>query len=281
MNQTINGNSNAGAKCIKALAALALSVSIGICISSSAQAKDLSPEVVSRVWMDNGQQVASVELNGEEIVRFKSDDDDDDDAAEEAEDLAVRLQELISEKKFDANTLVPTHDEDHCSIKCDGEVIVSFDPYAGQADNDTEADQKRFARAFEISTKVTNALRTAFGAPALTIGNDIAEKAPSKLELLGRQFSGAASWYGGRFNGRRCSDGTRFSEHKLTAAHRSLPFGTKLLVKNRRTGDTCVVEVNDRGPFIDGRIIDVSKAAAKQLNMVSSGIAYVECTVLQ
>lgn len=60
-----------------------------------------------------------------------------------------------------------------------------------------------------------------------------------------------------------------------------MPFGTKVLVKNRKTGDTCVVEVNDRGPFIDGRVIDVSKAAAKQLNMVSAGIASVECTVLQ
>jgi rare lipoprotein A len=170
-------------------------------------------------------------------------------------------------------------DDDRCSIKGDGDVILSFDPYAGQADNDTEDDQKRFGRAFEMATRVANALRIAFGVTPVNL--DIADKPMSRLEMLGKQFTGAASWYGGRFNGRRCSDGSRFSEARLTAAHRSLPFGTKVLVKNRKTGDTCVVEVNDRGPFIDGRVIDVSKAAAKQLNMVSAGIASVECTVLQ
>ena len=66
----------------------------------------------------------------------------------------------------------------------------------------------------------------------------------------------------------------------MTAAHRSLPFGTKLLVMNRRTGDSCVVKVNDRGPFIGGRVIDLSKGAARQLNMLGSGIAMVDCIVL-
>ncbi len=279
MNTQINRNKGAQGNCIKLLRVFALSVSVGFLFSAGAQARDLAPEVVSRVWMDNGQQIASVELNGEEVVRFKSDDNDDDDAAEEAEDLAVRLQELISDKKFDPNTIVPMRDDDRCSIKGDGDVILSFDPYAGQADNDTEDDQKRFGRAFEMATRVANALRIAFGVTPVNL--DIADKPMSRLEMLGKQFTGAASWYGGRFNGRRCSDGSRFSEARLTAAHRSLPFGTKVLVKNRKTGDTCVVEVNDRGPFIDGRVIDVSKAAAKQLNMVSAGIASVECTVLQ
>lgn len=275
----INRTDSAQRNCFKLLRAVALTISLGFCLGTAAQARDLAPEVVSRVWLDNGAQIASVEINGEEVVRFKSDDSDDDDAAEEAEDLAVRLQELISDKKFDPNTIVPMRDDDRCSIKGDGDVILSFDPYAGQADNDTEDDQKRFARAFDMATKVANALRTAFGISPVNL--DIADKPASRLEMLGKQFAGAASWYGGRFNGRRCSDGSRFSEARLTAAHRSLPFGTKLLVKNRKTGDTVVVEVNDRGPFIDGRVIDVSKAAAKQLNMVSAGIAYVECTVLQ
>ena len=279
MQTQINRTSGASGNCFKLLGGFALSVSLGLFLSAGAQARDLAPEVLSRVWLDNGQQVAAVELNGQEIVRFQSDDDDDDDAAEEAEDLAVRLQELISDKKFDPSTIVPMRDEDRCSIKGDGDVILSFDPYAGQADNDTEEDGKRFSRAFDMATKVANALRTAFGVSPINL--DIAEKQMSRLEMLGKQFTGAASWYGGRFNGRKCSDGTRFSEARMTAAHRSLPFGTKLLVKNRKTGDTCVVEVNDRGPFIDGRVIDVSKAAAKQLNMVSAGIAHVECTVLQ
>lgn len=62
---------------------------------------------------------------------------------------------------------------------------------------------------------------------------------------------------------------------KLTAAHRSLPFGTKLKVTNKRNGKSVVVRINDRGPFIKGRVIDVSKAAAKDIGMVSSGTAQV------
>ena len=262
--------------------AFAASISLSLFMGMGASARDIAPELVSRVWLDNGQQAASVVLNGDEVVRFKADDNDDDEAAEEAEELAVKLQELISDKRFDASLLVAVKDEDKSVIKYDGEEVISFDYFAGQADDDTD-EKKRCNQAYEASAKLVNALRVAFGAPAFSLNtpNDIADKPMSKLEMLGRSFSGAASWYGGRFNGRRCSNGTRFNEERLTAAHRSLPFGTKLLVKNRRSGDTCVVEVTDRGPFIDGRIIDLSKGAARQLNMVSSGVAYVECTVVQ
>lgn len=262
--------------------AIAFASSLAITlISGVAHARDIAPEVVSRVWLEGDRQVAAVLLNGDEIARFKSDEADDDDAAEEAEDLAVKLQELISDKKFDANLLVPSKDSDKAIIKHDGNVVCSFDPYAGQ-DDKPEDDKKVETQAFTASNKVVNALRLAFGVPALSgTAGDIAEKIGQKLEALGQSFSGAASWYGGRFNGRKCSDGTRFDQERLTAAHRSLPFGTKILVKNRKTGDTCIVEVNDRGPFIDGRVIDVSKAAARELNMLSSGIAMVDCTILQ
>lgn len=262
--------------------AIAFASSLAITlISGVAHARDIAPEVVSRVWLEGDRQVAAVLLNGDEIARFKSDEADDDDAAEEAEDLAVKLQELISDKKFDANLLVPSKDSDKAIIKHDGNVVCSFDPYAGQ-DDKPEDDKKVETQAFTASNKVVNALRLAFGVPALSgTASDIAEKIGQKLEALGQSFSGAASWYGGRFNGRKCSDGTRFDQEHLTAAHRSLPFGTKILVKNRKTGDTCIVEVNDRGPFIDGRVIDVSKAAARELNMLSSGIAMVDCTILQ
>ncbi len=66
----------------------------------------------------------------------------------------------------------------------------------------------------------------------------------------------------------------------MTAAHRSLPFGTRLLVMNRSTGDSCVVSVNDRGPFIGDRIIDLSKGAARKLNMLGSGVALVDCVII-
>ena len=85
---------------------------------------------------------------------------------------------------------------------------------------------------------------------------------------LGR---GVASWYGPGFHGRRTANGERFDMHELTAAHKTLPFGTRVLVHNPRTGKEVVVRINDRGPFIKGRVIDLSKAAAKALGLKSRG----------
>jgi rare lipoprotein A len=83
---------------------------------------------------------------------------------------------------------------------------------------------------------------------------------------------GHASWYA---LSSKTASGERMNAAKLTAAHRSLPFGTRVLVTNKRNGKSVVVRINDRGPFIRGRVIDVSKAAAKDIGMVSSGTAQV------
>ena len=83
--------------------------------------------------------------------------------------------------------------------------------------------------------------------------------------------TGNASFYGKRFTGRPTASGERFDPTALTAAHRTLPFGSKVRVTNQRTGKSVVVRINDRGPFHGNRIIDVSRAAAEQLGMVASG----------
>jgi rare lipoprotein A len=84
---------------------------------------------------------------------------------------------------------------------------------------------------------------------------------------------GLASWYGREFQGSITASGERFDMNKLTAAHRSLPFGTKLLVKNLENGQSVRVIVNDRGPYREGRILDLSHAAARKLDMVTKGEA--------
>ncbi|WP_428396196.1 septal ring lytic transglycosylase RlpA family protein [Lichenicoccus sp.] len=85
--------------------------------------------------------------------------------------------------------------------------------------------------------------------------------------------TGLASWYGRDFAGHRTSSGTRFDPMRLTAAHRTLPLGTRLLVTSRTTGRSVVVTVNDRGPFAGtSRIIDLSRAAAVRLGMVRDGL---------
>ena len=93
-------------------------------------------------------------------------------------------------------------------------------------------------------------------------------------------YSGKASWYGPGFHGRRTANGEVFNSNDLTAAHRSLPFGTKVRVTNMNNGRSVVVRINDRGPFSKGRIIDLSAGAARSINMINSGVAPVRVEVL-
>ena len=92
---------------------------------------------------------------------------------------------------------------------------------------------------------------------------------------------GMASYYADEFNGRHTSNGEIYDMHKLTAAHRTLPFNTKVRVTNTQSGKVVVVRINDRGPFKDNRIIDVSLAAAKALELIGTGTAPVRLEVLE
>ena len=93
--------------------------------------------------------------------------------------------------------------------------------------------------------------------------------------------SGRASWYGPGFHGRRTANGEVFNQNALTAAHRSLPFGTRVRVTNVNNGRSVVVRINDRGPFKGGRVIDLSAAAAHNLGMVHHGVVTVRLEVLR
>lgn len=93
-------------------------------------------------------------------------------------------------------------------------------------------------------------------------------------------WEGGASWYGVQFHGRRAADGSRYNMYQLTAAHRTLPFGTHLKVTNLSNGRTVKVTVTDRGPFVEGRIIDLSFAAAQQLGMLGHGVTRVRLEVV-
>jgi rare lipoprotein A len=86
---------------------------------------------------------------------------------------------------------------------------------------------------------------------------------------------GTASWYGGAHHGRKTASGERFNMNDMTAAHRALKMGTVLRITNLDNGRTTVVRINDRGPFVHGRIVDVSAAAARDLGMKQSGLARV------
>ena len=86
---------------------------------------------------------------------------------------------------------------------------------------------------------------------------------------------GTASWYGPGFHGRATASGATFNQHALTAAHRTLPLGTEAKVTNLTTGQSVLVTINDRGPYVQGRHLDLSRAAAKQIGLTKRGVAKV------
>ena len=103
---------------------------------------------------------------------------------------------------------------------------------------------------------------------------------PPSPSLLGSEESGQASWYGPPHHGRPTFSGEIFDMRQLTAAHRTLPMGTRVLVTHLGTGRSVEVRINDRGPFVKGRILDVSQAAAERLGGLGTGLFPVRLRVV-
>ena len=106
------------------------------------------------------------------------------------------------------------------------------------------------------------------------------EKKRKKLKTtyLGK---GKASFYSNKFQNRKTANGERFKQSKLTAAHKKLPFGTRVKVTNIRNGKSVIVRINDRGPFIRGRVIDLSRAAFKKIGNTRSGVIRVKLEIVK
>ena len=130
--------------------------------------------------------------------------------------------------------------------------------------------------------QMANRLRRLIGnAPPLARVEGLPQPAaPAHGGVAVSSLSGMASWYGPGFHGRRSASGEMFDQNALTAAHRTLPFGTQVRVTNLGTGQSVVVRINDRGPFSHGRVIDLSAAAAGQIGLRASGVGRVQVDVL-
>lgn len=130
-----------------------------------------------------------------------------------------------------------------------------------------------------METEIDSADTAAVPAPDELEGEDLAEEAPPEVEVVASEV-GVASYYGAELAGNPTATGEPFDPSKLTAAHRTLPFGTKLRVTSLATERSVVVRVNDRGPYAERRIIDLSLAAARQIGLVSRGVGRVRVEVL-
>ncbi len=101
-----------------------------------------------------------------------------------------------------------------------------------------------------------------------------------KADSLTIPLKGKASYYGSEFNGRKTANGEIYDETAMTAAHRTLPFGTVLRVTNIRNGLSVIVRINDRGPFHPDRVLDLSKAAAEELDLIKYGVTEIESEIV-
>lgn len=140
----------------------------------------------------------------------------------------------------------------------------------------------------EDALQATNRLRRLLGgAEPLTeiAGRPEPEPSPPAAPVrsnweISSVFTGRASWYGPGFHGRRTANGERFNQNAMTAAHRTLPFGTRIRVTNLRNNRQVIVRVNDRGPFVGGRVLDLSAGAARAIGLKSAGVGPVRIEVL-
>lgn len=115
----------------------------------------------------------------------------------------------------------------------------------------------------------------------LATGIGCAPTKPGGIGQKGYTEEGKASYYSNKLHGRKMANGDKYNRHQLTAAHRTLPFGTKVKVTNLETNKSVKVKITDRGPFVKGRVVDLSEAAAKRLDYISAGIVPVRIKVVK
>ena len=214
------------------------------------------------IYIDNKQAVWLMKGAGSYSTKYR------------AEKVAEALQKFL-EQNNNPRLIIPLNYGRNVVITASDTIFVSVD--------------NANANAFRVSTHElayawANGMRSALGAPKMLKDYSSVSRGTYTLDFqrkyIGTKQSGLASWYGGRFNGRKTSDGSRFNKEEFTAAHKTLPFGTLVKVKNLHNGKTCVVKINDRGPFVQNRIIDLSKASAAEIGVLSRGIAKVQLEVV-
>ncbi|HEY9766142.1 MAG TPA: septal ring lytic transglycosylase RlpA family protein, partial [Chroococcales cyanobacterium] len=218
------------------------------------QAPEIVPYAISLVTPNGRGHTVELLIDGKSQLSLRGDD------GTVTSELARKINELKRAGNLRPDRIRPS--------KRDGKYVV----LAGEASLLTVT--RALAKAentdrFSLTLMVVNRLRAAFG------GVPFQQQASR-----GGFFHGIASWYGGFFHGRRAANGERFDQWAMTAAHKTLPFGTLLLVTNTHNNQSAIVRVTDRGPFIPGRTIDLSQGAASAIGMLRSGIAKVKISIL-
>ena len=205
---------------------------------------------------------------------------DADNLLQVAEAMAAQINRLAQNPEFDPAKITATWNASQKQYQ----ILVNEELLLG-VDQSVTVPEKTLS-PYQTTLQTTNRLRRLLGGatPLTAIANAPSTKTAELLpgsNQAQRVQKGMASWYGPGFHGRRTANGERFNQNALTAAHKHLPFGTKVKVTNLRTGQSVVVRINDRGPFIRGRVIDLSAGAAKKIGVHSSGVAPVALDIIR
>lgn len=264
---------------------------------SSPTEKPGTPTTVTQVQAHNlaGRTVATLYVRSIPVLTFVGEETN---PVERANAVAAKINQLVA-SNVDANQITASWTRDGQSIKVNGEELVKIDATTILPDTTNNLAQD--------TLQATNRLRRLLGGAQPLNQPTIARQENTQPQQTAKQpqvtkpqvaqqptdekpqqeanvkvratANGTASYYS-YGNSTRTATGERFNPQDLTAAHRTLPFGTRVRVTNNWNGRSVIVRINDRGPFIRGRIIDVSLGAARQLGMISTGIASVKVEVL-
>ncbi|WP_019498685.1 septal ring lytic transglycosylase RlpA family protein [Pseudanabaena sp. PCC 6802] len=185
----------------------------------------------------------------------------------EAGIIAAQIDKLLKLPNFDPDRIQPLQE--------DGKDVVQIAKIGKKG-------LLKFPSKLDISgaqlIKFVNNLRVATGAEPLQLFE--VHGRVYELAYTSQRIKGLASWYGPYFHGRMTANGEIFDQHELTAAHKSLPFNTRLKVTNLDNGRSVIVRINDRGPYYGDRMLDLSMAAAEEIGSHSSGVVRIEAVVL-
>lgn len=194
-----------------------------------------------------------------------------DDVIADAKAMAAQLGQLGD---YAADLTAHWNDGNYVVMAGDSPLVTLNDAVQLPDATDNEA---------ENLLQVTNRLRRLLGdSETEPITEVVGRPAPAQqVAAVRSSYSGMASWYGPGFHGRRSASGESFNQYAMTAAHRTLPFGTEVRVTNLNNGRQVVVRINDRGPFSHGRIIDLSAGAASAIGLRAAGVGPVKVEVLQ
>lgn len=205
---------------------------------------------------------------------------ENDDPVERASTIAAQLEQLQQDQIDAGNITVVPEGSDRFLIQVNGQELVAIDADTILPDTTTNAANDALQATNRLRRLMGNAepLGQIPGMPVQVAS--LPTSTQTYLEPVLYRITGYASWYGPGFDGNMSASGEIFNQYDMTAAHPSLPFGTRVKVTNLDNGLSIIVRINDRGPFVGDRILDVSAGAAEKLGMIQSGVAPVTVEVL-